>query len=417
MCGRPVSHQSPGPRQEPAIRVLGIDSRFDRPAVELHVVLGELQFLARGDVDHLLDQVEAGHLLGHRMLDLQPGVHLEEVEALARRVGAVDDQLDRARRIISDRPRQRDRLLAHRLAHFGRDERRRRFLDHLLVAALDRAFALVQIDDVAVLVAEQLDFDVARVLDEFLDEHAVVAEARQPLALGCSKPSRTSFSPGEAHALAAAAGRGLHHHRIADVLGDLHRFGGGRDVAEKTGDDVDPGLLRQLLGFDLVAHRRDRLGRRADEDDFFLRERLGEALAFRQEAVARMHRLGAARLARVDDQLGLEIGFTRWRRAEPHRFVRHLHMRRTSVGVRINRDRPDPHAPRGADHPARDLPAIGDQDLGEHQFVTTIVLSADVRSTVSFSWHAMSSRPCCVTENRRSSSHTCARDPRSTCAV
>jgi hypothetical protein len=38
-------------------------------------------------------------------------------------------------------------------------------------------------------------------------------------------------------------------------------------------------------------------------------------------------------------------------------------MRRARVGVGINRDRLDPHAPRGADHPARNLPAIGDQDF------------------------------------------------------
>jgi hypothetical protein len=36
-------------------------------------------FLA-GHADHLLDQVDAGDQLGHRMLDLQAGVHLQEVE-------------------------------------------------------------------------------------------------------------------------------------------------------------------------------------------------------------------------------------------------------------------------------------------------------------------------------------------------
>ena len=96
--------------------------------------------------------------------------------------------------IIADGLRQRDRLLAHRLAHFGRDEGRGRLLDHLLVAALDRAFALAEIEDVAVLVAEHLDLDMARALDELLDEDAVVAEARLALAADASKPSRTSFS-------------------------------------------------------------------------------------------------------------------------------------------------------------------------------------------------------------------------------
>src|SRR3546814_11599318 len=46
-----------------------------------------------------------------------------------------------------------------------------------LVAARGGAFALAQIDDIAVSVAQHLNLDVARPLDELLDEHAVVAEA------------------------------------------------------------------------------------------------------------------------------------------------------------------------------------------------------------------------------------------------
>src|SRR3546814_13319057 len=69
----------------------------------------------------------------------------------ARLVRARHDQLDRARAEIAHRPRQSDALLAHLPAHFGADEGRRRFLDHLLVAALDRAFALVQVKDIAML--------------------------------------------------------------------------------------------------------------------------------------------------------------------------------------------------------------------------------------------------------------------------
>jgi hypothetical protein len=64
------------------------------------------------------------------------------------------------------------------------EQRRRRFLDDLLVAALDRAFALAEIDDVAVLVAEHLDLDVAGIDDELLDEHAVVAERGLGLRAG-----------------------------------------------------------------------------------------------------------------------------------------------------------------------------------------------------------------------------------------
>src|SRR3546814_1524223 len=84
---------------------------------------------------------------------------------------------------------------------------------------LDRACALVQIKDIAVLVAEDLDLDMARVQDEFLDENAIVAEAVEAFALDALEPlADVLFVIGKAHALAAAAGGRLHHHRIADLV-------------------------------------------------------------------------------------------------------------------------------------------------------------------------------------------------------
>ena len=40
------------------------------------------QRLAGGDAQLPFDQVEAGDHLGHRMLDLQAGVHLHEIEGV-----------------------------------------------------------------------------------------------------------------------------------------------------------------------------------------------------------------------------------------------------------------------------------------------------------------------------------------------
>ena len=48
------------------------------------------------------------------------------------------------------------------------------------------------------------------------------------------------------------------------------------------------------------------------------------------------------------------------------RLVRERHVLRLAVGLGVNRDRRDAHLARRADHPARDLAAIGDQDLAEH---------------------------------------------------
>ncbi len=59
-----------------------------------------------------------------------------------------------------------------------------RFLQQLLVAALDGALALAERDDVAVLVGEDLELDVARALDELLHVHVAVAERRRGFAGG-----------------------------------------------------------------------------------------------------------------------------------------------------------------------------------------------------------------------------------------
>ena len=57
------------------------------------------------------------------------------------------------------------------------------FFEQLLVAALDRALALAEVDDVAVVIAEDLELDVARVLDVLLDVDVADAEGRLGLAL------------------------------------------------------------------------------------------------------------------------------------------------------------------------------------------------------------------------------------------
>ena len=64
------------------------------------------------------------------------------------------------------------------------DRRRRRLLDQLLVAALERAVALAEVDHVAVLVGQHLDLDVARVGQVALQVHGRVAEELLALARG-----------------------------------------------------------------------------------------------------------------------------------------------------------------------------------------------------------------------------------------
>jgi hypothetical protein len=120
------------------------------------------------------------------MLDLQARVHLEEVEVPV----AVDDELDRAGREVADGLAERHGLLAHCLARGGVEEGRRRLLDDLLVAALDRAFALTEIDKMLPCWSPSTWISMWRGwVDELLDEDAVVAER------GFWPRSRTTRNP------------------------------------------------------------------------------------------------------------------------------------------------------------------------------------------------------------------------------
>jgi hypothetical protein len=88
-------------RGEVALRRLGVDARLNRPAAARDRLLGERQRFAQGAAQLALDQIEPGGEFGHRVLDLQPRVHLEEPGLVA---ACLHHELDRADRVVADPP-------------------------------------------------------------------------------------------------------------------------------------------------------------------------------------------------------------------------------------------------------------------------------------------------------------------------
>src|SRR5262245_8104566 len=101
---------------------------------------------------------------GDGMFDLQARVDFEKVELAIRR----ENKLDRAGVGIAELPSDRNGGLAHFLTQFWRQRDGWRLLDDLLVAPLDRALTLAEMDDVALRVAEDLKLDVARLANKTL---------------------------------------------------------------------------------------------------------------------------------------------------------------------------------------------------------------------------------------------------------
>ena len=220
--------------------------------------------LAFHQMDLCLDDVDAGDFLGHRVFDLHPRVDLDEVEG----VGVhVHQELDGARPDVAggigDLQGMGRQFTALIVVEIGR----RCALDDLLVAPLDGAVALEQVDRVAVGVTEDLHLDMAGALDELFQIHFILAEGGTRLAACLADiAQQIILAVDRPHAATATAPRRLEHHRIADLGGspahDLvivrQRFTG-----RHHGNTC---LFGDIARCHLVAQRAHRVGRRADED-------------------------------------------------------------------------------------------------------------------------------------------------------
>ena len=110
------------------------------------VLLREREGCAGGDPELLLDQVDAAaDQLGDGVLDLEPGVHLQEVEVAG---GAVEQELHGAGVGVADLARELDGRAGEAASEVGVDGRAGCLLEHLLVAPLRRAVALEEVDHV-----------------------------------------------------------------------------------------------------------------------------------------------------------------------------------------------------------------------------------------------------------------------------
>src|SRR3546814_5736988 len=90
-------------RRHEGVGIFGVDAALDRVAADHDVFLPDRQLLAAGDQQLLAHQVDAGDPLGHRVLDLDAGVHLDEVEA-----AVLEQELERAGAAVADADRSEE---------------------------------------------------------------------------------------------------------------------------------------------------------------------------------------------------------------------------------------------------------------------------------------------------------------------
>ena len=195
---------------------------------------------------------------------------------------------------VADRLGRAHRRLPHRGAHLGRHARRRRLLDHLLVATLQRAVALEQMHARGCRRRTPASRCGAGLSTYFSTSTAALPKAVSRLAPRAGERLGKVLRPLDPpHPLAAAAGHRLDQHRIADGIGRAGQMLRVLIRAMIARHHRHAGLFHQRLRGILQPHRPDRLRRRTDEDQPRRLDRLDEIGVFRQKPVAGMDRLGA----------------------------------------------------------------------------------------------------------------------------
>lgn len=354
-----------GGGEEFVVGVLGVDSAFDGGSAPGDVRLGEGEMGSGGDVELEVNEVEAGDEFGDGVFDLEAGVHFEEVEVAV----GVDEEFGGSGVVVAGGPGDAEGGLSHGFAEFGilGDEGGGALLDDLLVAALEGAFAFAEVDEVSVVVAEDLDFDVAGVEDDLFEVDFGAAEGSFGFAGGGTDGGfEFGFGVDAAHAFSASAGGRFEENGVTEGTGGgpgLVEIGGG---FFGTGDDGGAGGFGEAAGGGFRTEAADGFGGGSDENEPSVDAGVGEGGVFAEEAVAWVDGVDAVAAGGVEDSGLMKVAFGGRGGAEVGGFIGGADVEGGAVGVGIDGYAADAELAEGSGDADRDLAPVGDQDFLEH---------------------------------------------------
>ena len=242
------------------------------------------------------------------MFHLDAGVHFDEVVVSV----LVHQELHGTGVDIAHFPGNLDCVIIELLALFRGNTKGRGELHHLLVPALHRTVTLKEMYHIAVLVSEDLHFDVLGLLQELFHKDVVIAEGLAGLVPYQLKvPGDLPGIVGPAHASSAAAGCRLEDHRITGLLRNAHGLLHTGHRLFTAGNDRYAAPACHFLGVELIAHLIENLTGRPDEDDARFLTGPGEVGILGQEAIAGVDGIHILALCQCDDLLNAQIGAER----------------------------------------------------------------------------------------------------------
>ncbi len=206
------------------------DAALQRGAIERNAFLPRqsnwrfVKLIPLRDENLRAHQVDAGNHFGYRVFDLNARIHLDEIPLL--RIDIVE-KLDGPCIAIVGLARELHRRAAQFAPNARVEIRGGSNFHDFLMAALHRTISFVKMQQVAVMVRENLNFQVPRAWQIFFQEEGSVAEGGARFSLGFFQQSvELRGVMNDAHAAASAAHRRLHDEGIANLLRNLLRLFG-----------------------------------------------------------------------------------------------------------------------------------------------------------------------------------------------
>lgn len=196
------------------------------------------------------------------MLDLDTGVDLNEVVAVL----LVNQELRSACIAVVGSLGQSDGVGKNLVTDIGGKILGRSNLNDLLVSSLNGAVTLVQVDNIALVVTEQLDLNVLGLVEESLNKDGAVTERGQGLG-GSSLEGLLErlLLADYSHTSTTTTEGSLDDDGETILVSELLDLLESRDSTLGTRDDGDVGSKGELSGGDLVTEGVNDIGRGADE--------------------------------------------------------------------------------------------------------------------------------------------------------
>ena len=233
--------------------------------------------------------------------------------------------------------------------------------------ALERAIALKQMDEVAVLIAQELDFDVAGATKILFQENVGDPECLPGFAARLLQGIiELTWGLGNTHPPAAAAQGRLDDHRVTELTGQNTGFGVALHRGVTARKHGSAGALRDPPRRHLVAQLFQHSHARSNEDQPRFPASTSEPRVLRQKPVAGMDRINFMLDSQGHDAGNVQVSPDRLTRlADAIGLVRFEPVQGEAILLRVNRHRADAQLVRRAENTNGDLAAVGGQQFAK----------------------------------------------------